>query len=146
MSNNKMLNPALNMMIRNAAPAAYRQQSYPGAFSRTVEAILQEKKMYPKDLADLLNVDRRTIYKMMQDDEFQASKQMVIAIAVVLKLSPHDAYALVDKAGIRLRMTSAQDAAYFSVISSCGVYDLEDINAVLSDKGIAPLGCRQKSF
>lgn len=146
MATNQKLNPALNMMIRNAAPAAYRQQSYPAAFSRTLEAILQEKKMYPKDLAALLNVDRRTIYKVLQDDEFQASKQIVIAIAVVLKLSPHEAFALVDKAGIRLRMTSAQDAAYFSIISACGAYSLEDINEVLIDKGITPLGCRQKSF
>ena len=146
MAINQKLNPALNLMIRDAAPAAFRQQSYPAAFSRTLEAILQEKKMYPKDLAALLNVDRRTIYKVLQDDEFQASKQMVVAISVVLKLSPHDAFALVDKAGIRLRMTSAQDAAYFSIISSCGAYSLEDINEVLIDKGITPLGCRQKSF
>ncbi len=146
MATNQKLNPALNLMIRNAAPAAYRQQSYPAAFSRTLEAILQGKKMYPKDLADLLNVDRRTIYKILQDDEYQVPKQMVIAIAVVLKLSPHDAYALTEKAGIRLRMTSAQDAAYFSVISTCGEYELEDINAVLMSKGIDPVGCRQKSF
>ena len=146
MATTQKLNPMLNMMIKSAAPTAYRQQSYSSSFCRTLEAMLQERKMYPKDLADLLNVDRRTIYKVLQDDEYQVSKQMVIAIAVVLKLSPYDAYALVDKAGIRLRMTSAQDAAYFSVISTCGNYDLEDINAVLTDKGITPLGCRQKSF
>ena len=146
MSNNRMLNPALAMMMKSAAPVAYRQQNYPSSFSRTLEAILQEREMYPKDLADMLNVDRRTIYKMLQDDEYQAPKQMVIAISVILKLSPHDAFALLEKAGYQLRMTSAQDAAYFSVISTCGEYALDDINVALTAKGITSLGCRQKTF
>ena len=107
---------------------------------------MQEREMYPKDLADMLNVDRRTIYKMLQDDEYQAPKQMVIAISVILKLSPHDAFALLEKAGYQLRMTSAQDAAYFSVISTCGEYALDDINVALTAKGITSLGCRQKTF
>ena len=131
-------------MLRNAAPVAFRQQKYSASFSRTLEAILQERKMYPKDLAALLNIDRRTVYKMLQDDECFPSRQMVIAICIVLKLTPQEAYAMLEKAGHHLRMTSAQDAAYFSNVSTCGSYRLEDINEVLSDMGIPELGSRQK--
>ena len=118
MYSNQKLNPALNTMLRNAAPVAFRQQKYSASFSRTLEAILQERKMYPKDLAALLNIDRRTVYKMLQDDECFPSRQMVIAICIVLKLAPQEAYAMLEKAGHHLRMTSAQDAAYFSVVST----------------------------
>ena len=131
-------------MLRNAAPVAFRQQKYSASFSRTLEAMLQERKMYPKDLAALLNIDRRTVYKMLQDDECFPSRQMVIAICIVLKLAPQEAYAMLEKAGHHLRMTSAQDAAYFSIVSTCGSYRLEDINEVLSDMGIPELGSRQK--
>ena len=131
-------------MLRNAAPVAFRQQKYSASFSRTLEAILQERKMYPKDLAALLNIDRRTVYKMLQDDECFPSRQMVIAICIVLKLAPQEAYAMLEKAGHHLRMTSARDAAYFSIVSTCGSYRLEDINEVLSDMGVPELGSRQK--
>ena len=144
MYSNQKLNPALNTMLRNAAPVAFRQQKYSASFSRTLEAILQERKMYPKDLAALLNIDRRTVYKMLQDDECFPSRQMVIAICIVLKLAPQEAYAMLEKAGHHLRMTSAQDAAYFSIVSTCGSYRLEDINEVLSDMGVPELGSRQK--
>ena len=144
MYSNQRLNPAFNTMLRNAAPVAFRQQKYSASFSRTLEAILQERKMYPKDLAALLNIDRRTVYKMLQDDECFPSRQMVIAICIVLKLAPQEAYAMLEKAGHHLRMTSAQDAAYFSIVSTCGSYRLEDINEVLSDMGIPELGSRQK--
>ena len=144
MSTNQKLNPMLNMMIRKAAPTAFKEQEYPASFCRTLEIILKEREMFPKDLADLLNVHRRTLYRILQDDEYQTTKQMVIGMAVVLKLSPQEAFALLEKSGHTLRMTSAQDAAYFSIISTCGQYSLEEINDVLEDKGILMIGARQK--
>ena len=144
MSNNQKLNPALNLMIRKAAPVAFRQQELPASFSRTLETLLQERNMYPKDLADLLNVNRRTIYRILQDDEYQTTKQMVIGICVVLKLVPQEAFTMLEIAGFRLKMTSAQDAAYFSIISTCGSFSMEDINTVLEDKGFGLIGARQK--
>ena len=144
MAANQKLNPMLNMMIKKAAPIAFREQEYPASFSRTIEIILKEKNMFPKDLADLLNVHRRTIYRMLQDDEYQTTKQMVIGMTVVLKLTPQEAFALLDKSGYSLRMTSAQDAAYFSIISTCGQYNIEEINDVLEDKGFLMIGARQK--
>lgn len=144
MAANQKLNPMLNMMIKKAAPIAFREQEYPASFSRTIEIILKEKNMFPKDLADLLNVHRRTIYRILQDDEYQTTKQMVIGMAVVLKLTPQEAFALLDKSGYSLRMTSAQDAAYFSIISTCGQYNIEEINDVLEDKGFLMIGARQK--
>ena len=144
MSNNQKLNPALNLMIRKAAPVAFRQQELPASFSRTLETLLQERNMYPKDLADLLNVNRRTIYRILQDDEYQTTKQMVIGICVVLKLVPQEAFTMLEKAGFRLKMTSAQDAAYFTIITTCGQYSLDEINAVLEDKGFLMIGARQK--
>lgn len=144
MSNNQKLNPALNLMIRKATPVAFRQQELPASFSRTLETLLQERNMYPKDLADLLNVNRRTIYRILQDDEYQTTKQMVIGICVVLKLVPQEAFTMLEKAGFRLKMTSAQDAAYFSIISTCGSFSMEDINTVLEDKGFGLIGARQK--
>lgn len=144
MATNQKLNPALNLMIRKAAPIAFREQEYPASFSRTVEMILKERNMFPKDLADLLNVHRRTIYRLLQDDEYQTTKQMVIGMAIVLRLTPQEAFALLEKSGYSLRMTSAQDAAYFTVISTCGQYSLEEINDVLEDKGFLTIGARQK--
>ena len=144
MSNNQKLNPALNLMIRKSAPVAFRQQELPASFSRTLETLLQERNMYPKDLADLLNVNRRTIYRILQDDEYQTTKQMVIGMAVVMKLTPQEAFSLLEKSGYCLRMTSAQDAAYFSIITTCGQYSLDEINDVLEDKGFLMIGARQK--
>ena len=144
MTSKQKLNPMLNMMIRKAAPIAFKEQEYPASFSRTVEIILKERNMFPKELADLLNVNRRTIYRILQDDEYQTTKQMVIGICVVLKLVPQEAFTMLEKAGFRLKMTSAQDAAYFSIISTCGSFSMEDINTVLEDKGFGLIGARQK--
>ena len=69
---------------------------------------------------------------------------MVIGICVVLKLVPQEAFTMLEKAGFRLKMTSAQDAAYFSIISTCGSFSMEDINTVLEDKGFGLIGARQK--
>ena len=144
MTSKQKLNPMLNMMIRKAAPIAFKEQEYPASFSRTVEIILKERNMYPKDLADQLNVHRRTIYRLLQDDEYQTTKQMVIGMAVVMKLTPPEAFSLLEKSGYCLRMTSAQDAAYFSIITTCGQYSLDEINDVLEDKGFLMIGARQK--
>ena len=144
MTSKQKLNPMLNMMIRKAAPIAFKEQEYPASFSRTVEIILKERNMFPKELADLLNVHRRTIYRLLQDDEYQTTKQMVIGMAVVMKLTPQEAFSLLEKSGYCLRMTSAQDAAYFSIITTCGQYSLDEINDVLEDKGFLMIGARQK--
>ena len=144
MTSKQKLNPMLNMMIRKAAPIAFKEQEYPASFSTTVEIILKERNMFPKELADLLNVHRRTIYRLLQDDEYQTTKQMVIGMAVVMKLTPPEAFSLLEKSGYCLRMTSAQDAAYFSIITTCGQYSLDEINDVLEDKGFLMIGARQK--
>ena len=39
---------------------------------------------------------------------------------------------------------SAQDAADFTISSTCGQYSLEEINDVLEDKGFLMIGARQK--
>ena len=70
--------------------------------------------------------------------------QIISEVKVNQELAPQEAFAMLEKAGHHLRMTSAQDAAYFSIISTCGSYRLEDINEVLSDMGIPELGSRQK--
>ena len=114
MTSKQKLNPMLNMMIRKAAPIAFKEQEYPASFSRTVEIILKERNMFPKELADLLNVQ------------------------------PPEAFSLLEKSGYCLRMTSAQDAAYFSIITTCGQYSLDEINDVLEDKGFLMIGARQK--
>ena len=45
MSTNQKLNPMLNMMIRKAAPTAFKEQEYPASFCRTLEIILKDGKV-----------------------------------------------------------------------------------------------------
>ena len=110
------------------------------SFSETLASIMKEKKISRNVLALEMGLSERTISKLRNDDDYQTDKQIVIGLCVSLSLTPAEAFSLFDRSPHRLKMTSAQDVAYFHILSTCGQYSLDEVNEMLEEAGFTVIG------
>lgn len=86
------------------------------------------------------NIDRRLFNKIKNNPGYRPGKQTVLAFAIALKLSLPETKEMLMKAGFALSRSSKADI----VVEYCilhGHYDVIEINQVLFQLDLQPLGC-----
>ena len=130
----------LKMMLNESGRIAAEQRSLPMSFAETLVMIMKRKKVTRGKLAEASMLSENTISRMRSSDDYNPTKQMVLAVCVALELSPAEAMSLFDKAGLSLKLTNAQDVAYHYILCNCGGYTLDEINVILYDSGFETIG------
>ena len=125
--------------IRNTEIVAGKHRGLPASFAETVDQLMREKKLTRMDIAIAMNISERKAARLKEED-YEPDKQTVAGLCVVLRLSPAEAMALFEKAGLRLKPTSGRDVAYMEILASCGKYSIDEINEMLEEAGYMKLG------
>ena len=137
---NRVMNEGLYIRLRKAGADGRKAKNYSGSFADTVFEMMKEKKISKRRLALDSNLSEKTVQRMRNDDDYEPTKQMVVAICVGLKLSSTEAHALIEKSPCKLRPTNYQDAVYMQILEEGGRQSIEDINECLRELGCELLG------
>ena len=134
------MNEDLYIRMRETTIASKRVRTYSGSFADTLFELMRAKKMSKARLAIEANISEKTRQRLRNDDDYDPNKQTVIALCIGLRLSPTEAFALIDKSPFRLRPSNPQDAVYLQIISSDRNYTIEEVNECLETLGFLKLG------
>ena len=116
------------------------------SFSETLDAVMRDKKVSRNWLALEMGLSETTVSKLKNDDEYKTDKQIVIGLCVALRLTPAEAFSLMERSSYHLRKTIPEDVAYFHILSTCGQYSLSEVNELLMEAGFTPLGGLCKKY
>lgn len=133
-------NKTLRSQIKNAKRRAEALRRYPGSFAETLVALQKERKLSNKELADRSLVGEKTIQRLRNNEEYPTSVQTVLALCVGLKLPLPEAEMLIDKTDFKLNSMKAEGYVYQCVLGACAENSIYEINEMLKESGIAPLG------
>ena len=140
MQNSNNYYNGLEDVLKESGRAASELKRLPGSFSETLNELMKKRKLSRARLSIESNLSESTISRMKASDNNNFTKQVVIAVCIGLRLSPAEAFSLIDKSSCKLVMTNEQDVAYFHVLSSCRQYPSEDVNEMLRINGYEELG------
>lgn len=139
MLNKTIYHNGLERLIRKSESIAADQLEMTMSFPKTLKTLMKDKGVSRDDLAYEAGLSEVTISRMRNKESFCPTKQMVIAVCVSMNLTPAEAWMLFDRSGNRLRMTNAEDVAYFQILCTCGRYSREEINEELEKYGYKPI-------
>jgi predicted metal-dependent hydrolase/DNA-binding Xre family transcriptional regulator len=133
-------NKALMNQIQNAKRRSEALRRYPGSFAETLVALMKERHLSNKQMADLSLVGEKTIQRLRNDEEYPTSIQTVLALCVGLKLPLPEAEMFLGKTDFRLNTMKNDGYVYQCVLSACVENSIYEINEMLEANGITPLG------
>lgn len=137
---NRSMNEELYISMRKAGADGRRMRKHSGSFADTLYELMNEKKISKKRLAIDSNLSEKTVQRMRNDDDYEPTRQMVVAVCVGLRLSRTEAMALAGKSPHRFRPDNYQDAVYLQIMSEADKYSIEEINECLRELGCELLG------
>lgn len=108
-------------------------------FSQTLQRLIQEKGFNEVTVYKEANLDRKLYSKIKNKKDYKPSKQTAISLALALHLSIYETEDLLARAGYALSPASRADI----IIEYCllnGLYDIIEVNDILSTYGQKPLG------
>ena len=130
----------LTRLIDKAEGISESQREMTMSFPEAVKKYMTSKHKKRDDLAEETGLSVETISRMRNKEDYCPTKQMVIAVCVALDLTPAEAWSLFSRSGNQLRMTIAQDVAYYQILCECGRFTIEEINEELARHKYKPLG------
>lgn len=101
--------------------------------------IIAEKGVKDSKIYKAAHVDRRLFSKIVSDPGYRPSKDTCIALALALQLGYIDAVRLLARAGYVLSHSIKRDIIIEFFFKE-GIYNIDEINVVLSELGQKPLG------
>ena len=134
------LNRTLLDQIQNAKSRSEALRRYPGSFAETLVALQKERKLSNKQLADHSLVGEKTIQRLRNDEEYPTSVQTVLALCVGLKLPLPEAEMFLGKTDFKLNSMKGEGYVYQCVLGACAENSIYEINEMLKENGITPLG------
>lgn len=126
--------------IKNAKHRAEALRRYPGSFAETLVALQKERKLSNKHLADLSLVGEKTIQRLRNNEEYPTSVQTVLGLCVGLKLPLPEAEMFLSKTDFKLNSMKGEGYVYQCVLGACTENSIYEINEMLEENGITPLG------
>ena len=133
-------NKTLLEQIKNAKRRSEAMRRYPGSFAETLVALQKERKLSNKQLADRSLVGEKTIQRLRNDEEYPTSVQTVLALCVGLKLPLPEAEMFLGKTDFKLNSMKGEGYVYQCVLGACAENSIYEINEMLKENGITPLG------
>ena len=108
-------------------------------FSEMLLRKIDESHMTDAECYRRANIDRRLFNKIKNNPAYHPGKQTVLAFAIALRLSLDETREMLSRAGFSLTHSSKSDI----VVEYCilnGIYDIFEINQVLFNLDLQPLG------
>ena len=133
-------NKTLLEQIKNAKRRSEAMRRYPGSFAETLVALQKERKLSNKQLADRSLVGEKTIQRLRNDEEYPTSVQTVLALCLGLKLPLPEAETFLGKTDFKLNSMKGEGYVYQCVLGACAENSIYEINEMLKENGITPLG------
>lgn len=133
-------NRTLLDQIQNAKRRSEALRKYPGSFAETLVALQKGRKLSNKQLADRSLVGEKTIQRLRNDEEYPTSVQTVLALCVGLKLPLPEAEMFLGKTDFKLNSLKGEGYVYQCVMGACAENSIYEINEMLKENGITPLG------
>lgn len=109
-------------------------------FSQMLVRLIKESGQENATIYKRANIDRRLFSKIVNNKDYQPSKQTALAFAIALKLSYDKTQKLLESAGYILSKSLVFDIIVSYFIEH-GVYDVDLINQQLYEHNQALLGC-----
>jgi len=91
-------------------------------------------------LADRSLVGEKTIQRLRNDEECPTSVQTVLALCIGLKLPLPEAEMFLGKTDFKLNSMKGEGYVYQCVLGACAENSIYEINEMLEENGITPLG------
>lgn len=133
-------NKTLLEQIKNAKRRSEAMRRYPHSFAETLIALQKERKLSNKQLADHSLVGEKNIQRLRNDEEYPISVQTVLALCVGLKLPLSEAEMFLGKTDFKLNSMKGEGYVYQCVLGACAENSIYEINEMLKETGITPLG------
>ena len=103
-------------------------------FYKILDSYLAKKKILKRQLCRLCSIDRRTIYKIYHQPNYQPSKRVVICLGLGLHLEPWEFEALLHDAGYHLSQHQKLDVVIMYCLKA-GIYSLTQVDIYLEQVG-----------
>jgi transcriptional regulator with XRE-family HTH domain len=124
--------------ISDEASEYIKKHRKPGGFSHALDRKRKEKGLSPAELYKKANVDRKLYSKYMGPERKHPSTNTVISFALALHLERTEFDEFLQTAGYSLSNASSRDVCIMYCLEK-GIYDIDDVNALLFAVGIDPL-------
>ena len=100
------------------------------SFSEMLLRLIKESGEKNSTIYNRANIDRRHFSKIVNHDDYQPSKQTVLAFAIALKLGFEETKALLASAGFTLSNASLSDVIVSAFIEN-KIFDINLVNQIL---------------
>jgi hypothetical protein len=124
--------------VSDDAAEYIRKHRTPGGFAHTLDRKRKEKGLTPAKLYKKANIDRRQYSRFMGPEGRHPSMNTVVSFGLALELSRQDFDDFLQTAGYTLSNSSSRDVCIMYCIEN-GIYDIDEVNALLFAVGIEPL-------
>lgn len=111
-------------------------------FSEVLIALIRHKGKKAADVYMKAGVTKQHFSKIKNKPDYQPSKETVLAFAIALCLTLAETQKLLDSAGFTLSKSSKRDLIVEYFIKE-HIYDVDEINYNLSERGFSPLTNRR---
>ena len=124
--------------ISDEASDYIKKNKKPDGFAHTLDKKRKEKGLTPAELYKRANVDRRQYSRFMGPEGRHPSMNTVISFALALRLDREEFDGFLQTAGYALSNSSSRDVCIMYCLEN-GIYDIDEVNALLFAIGIMPL-------
>ena len=100
------------------------------SFSQMLLCLIKESGKKNSTIYNRANIDRRHFSKIANHDDYQPSKQTVLAFAIALKLGFEESKALLASAGFTLSNANLADVIVSAFIEN-KIFDIDLVNQIL---------------
>lgn len=107
-------------------------------FSELLAKILKKKKIKASELYHKAGITKAHFSKIKNNKEYQPSKATALALALAMELKLGEAEDLLERAGYTFSPSQVRDLVVKFFIEE-GVYDVDEVNIQLHDRGEQPL-------
>ena len=115
-----------------------KKNKKPEGFAHTLDRKRKEKGLTAAELYKKANVDRRQYSRFMGPERRHPSMNTVISFALALRLNRQEFDEFLQTAGYALSNSSSRDVCIMYCLEN-GIYDIDEVNALLFAIGISPL-------
>ena len=134
--------PSIRELLRSGRFSDFRsliEEIKEPTFVEKVNTYIQQKELRETTVYKAAQIDRRLFSKVMSDLQYRPSKDTALAIAFALQLSLAEAHDLLSRAGYILSHSDDRDIIMDFFFSE-RLYDLDEINYVLTELGLKCIG------